>query len=165
MLPIFKFRRSALVPRSFLPALALISAVMLALPGTPGRAQKANAVNGSEGEIKAVLTEQKEAWNRGDVTGFMRGYWNSPELTCAGRDSFTRGWDTVLERYKRTYPDKAAMGQLDFTELEIRPLGPDAALVLGKWHLARTSRDVGGIFTLVFQRFSGGWKIVHDHTN
>ena len=114
--------------------------------------------------IMAVLTTQQNDWNKGDIPGFMAGYWNSSELTFAGTRGFTRGWQPVIERYRKSYADKAAMGTLDFQELEIRSLGPDAALVLGKWHLQRQAGDVGGIFTLVLQRFPEGWRIVHDHT-
>ena len=114
--------------------------------------------------ILAVLTTQQNDWNKGDIRGFMAGYWNSSELTFAGTRGFTRGWQPVMERYEKNYGDKAAMGTLDFSELEIRQLGPDAALVLGKWHLQRQTGDVGGIFTLVFQKFPEGWRIIHDHT-
>jgi hypothetical protein len=114
--------------------------------------------------IVAVLTSQQEDWNKGNVLGFMAGYWNSSELTFAGTRGFTRGWEPVMARYQRNYADKAAMGTLNFQELELRSLGPDAVLVLGKWHLQRQAGDVGGIFTLVFQRFPEGWRIVHDHT-
>jgi ketosteroid isomerase-like protein len=70
-----------------------------------------------------------------------------------------------MARYKKSYPDRATMGQLDFSGLEFRFLGPDAALVLGNWHLHREKGDVGGVFSLVWQRFSEGWKIIHDHTS
>jgi uncharacterized protein (TIGR02246 family) len=115
--------------------------------------------------IHAVLSAQQAAWNRGDVDAFLVGYWHSPELTFSGSSGVSRGWDGVMARYKKTYPDRAAMGQLDFSELEFRFLGPDAALVLGKWHLKRESGDIGGVFSLVFQRFPEGWKIIHDHTS
>ena len=115
--------------------------------------------------IRAVLSAQQAAWNQGDIPAFLKGYWNSPELTFSGSDGIVRGYDGLLARYKKTYPDKAAMGELDFTGLEIRPLGSDAALVLGKWHLQRASGPVGGVFTLVFRRFPDGWRIIHDHTN
>lgn len=114
--------------------------------------------------IRKVLSTQQSDWNRGDIRAFMAGYWNSPEITFAGSKGFTRGWQPVLERYEKTYVGKEAMGTLDFSGLEIRPLGPDAALVLGRWHLQRQAGDVGGIFTLVFRRFPEGWRIVHDHT-
>lgn len=94
----------------------------------------------------------------------MEGYWKSSELTFAGAGGFTRGWQPVMARYEKSYADKAAMGTLDFSELEIRQIGAGAALVLGKWHLQRQAGDVGGIFTLVFQKFPEGWRIIHDHT-
>jgi len=115
--------------------------------------------------ISAVLNAQQTAWNRGDVDAFLVGYWHSPELTFSGSSGVARGWDGVLTRYKKNYPDRAAMGQLDFSELEFRFLGPDAALVLGRWHLKRETDDLGGVFTLVWQRLPEGWKIIHDHTS
>ena len=114
--------------------------------------------------IHKLLTTQQSDWNHGDIPAFMAGYWNSPDLTFAGSKGFTRGWQPVLERYEKTYAGKEAMGTLDFSELEIRLLGPDAALVLGRWHLQRQAGDVGGIFTLILKKFPEGWRIIHDHT-
>lgn len=115
--------------------------------------------------INAVLKGQQAAWNRGDVDAFLKGYWESPELTFSGSNGVSRGWDGVLARYKKNYPDRAAMGELNFSDLEFRFLGSDAALVLGKWHLKRDVGDIGGVFTLVWQKFPEGWKIIHDHTS
>jgi uncharacterized protein (TIGR02246 family) len=119
----------------------------------------------SEKAIRAVLATQQAAWNRGDIPGFLEGYWNSPELTFSGSDGIVRGYDGLLERYRESYPDAAAMGKLDFSELEVRVLGADSVLVLGHWHLKRASGDIGGVFTLVFRRFSAGWRFIHDHTS
>ena len=140
---------------------SLLGALFLAASGRPA-AEKLSEPD--RAAILAVLTTQQNDWNKGDIRGFMAGYWNSTELTFAGNRGFTRGWEPVMARYEKSYADKAAMGTLDFSELEIRQLGPDAALVLGKWHLQRQAGDIGGIFTLVFQRFPEGWRIVHDHT-
>jgi uncharacterized protein (TIGR02246 family) len=115
--------------------------------------------------ITTVLNTQQSAWNRADIDAFLVGYWHSPELTFSGSSGVSRGWDGVLARYKKSYPDRAAMGQLDFSELEFRFLGPDAALVLGRWHLKREKDELGGVFSLVWQRFPDGWKIIHDHTS
>ena len=115
--------------------------------------------------IQEILKAQQAAWNRGDVEAFVVGYWHSPELTFSGSSGVSRGWDGVLARYKKNYPDRATMGVLDFSDLEFRFLGPEAALALGKWHLKREKGDVGGVFTLVWQRFPEGWKIIHDHTS
>jgi ketosteroid isomerase-like protein len=140
---------------------SLLGALFLAASGRPA----AEALKKTDrAAIVAVLTTQQNDWNKGDIRDFMAGYWNSSELTFAGSRGFTRGWQPVLARYEKNYADKDAMGTLDFQELELRSMGPDTALVLGKWHLQRQAGDVGGIFTLVFQRFPEGWRIVHDHT-
>ena len=115
--------------------------------------------------ITAVLNAQQTAWNRADVDKFLEGYWHSPALTFSGTGGIARGWEAVQARYKKNYPDQSAMGHLEFSELEFRFLGKDAALVLGHWHLARAKGDVGGVFSLVWQHFPEGWRIIHDHTS
>jgi len=146
--------------------LAPILALTLALFGSGSLLGKPHEGNAADREaITAVLRAQQAAWNRGDVQAFLEGYWRSADLTFSGSSGIARGWDAVLARYKKNYPNRAAMGQLEFSELEFRFLGPDAALVLGKWRLQRESGDIGGVFTLVWQRFPEGWKIIHDHTS
>jgi len=125
----------------------------------------ARAEESPRAAIVAVLDEQQSAWNQGDVDTFMKGYWNSPEVTFAASSGITRGWQPVMERYRKNYPDQKAMGHLDFSEVQVRALGKDAALVLGRWHLKRETDELGGVFTLVFQSFPEGWKIIHDHTS
>jgi ketosteroid isomerase-like protein len=145
----------------------LILLSLLALPGkTLGQAKKeANDRATDRDAIRAILLAQQEAWNRGDVEAFLNGYWRSPDLTFSGTGGISRGWDGVLARYKKNYPDRNAMGQLDFSDLEFHFLGPDASLVLGHWHLKREKDDLGGVFSLVWQRFPEGWRIIHDHTS
>ena len=140
--------------------------LMVVLAGIHGLTAPSSEEHKSDHEaILAILNAQQAAWNRGDVDAFLTGYWQSPEVTFSGSNGVSRGWDEVLARYKRNYPDRAAMGQLDFSELEFRFLGPDAALVLGRWHLKRENDELGGVFSLVWERFPDGWKIIHDHTS
>ncbi len=115
--------------------------------------------------ILEVLKNQQSNWNKGDVDAFLEGYWHSPDLTFSGANGTARGWEAVRTRYKKKYADRQAMGQLDFSALKFRFLGPDAALVLGRWHLTRAQGDVGGVFSLVWQHFPEGWRIIHDHTS
>lgn len=123
------------------------------------------AVSGAAAEIRRVLNEQDAAWNRGDIEAFVSYYWKSGGLTFAGSNGVTRGWDGLLARYRRSYPDKAAMGRLSFSNLEIHLLEPESALVLGRWRLDRQKDTPGGTFSLVLRRFPEGWRIVHDHTS
>jgi len=150
--------RTVFLAAGFAVIFAIFGSVRLL--GTPDKGRDADTK-----AINDVLSAQQAAWNRGDVDAFLVGYWRSPELTFSGSSGVSRGWDGVLARYKKSYPDHAAMGQLDFSDLELRFLGPDAALVLGQWHLKRESGDIGGVFTLVWQKFPDGWKIIHDHTS
>jgi ketosteroid isomerase-like protein len=145
--------------------LGAVAALAIALPARLDSGQAAPPEDSPTAAITAVINDQQAAWNRGDVDAFMKGYWDSPQLTFAGASGITRGWQPVLARYRKNYPDQKAMGHLDFSELEVRPLGKDAGLVLGRWHLQRDSGELGGTFTLVFQRFPEGWRIIHDHTS
>jgi ketosteroid isomerase-like protein len=118
-----------------------------------------------EKSIRAVLEAQVKAWNIGNIDEFMQGYWQSDSLRFASGGSVKRGWKITLDRYKKGYPDKAAMGTLAFTELEMTMLSADAALVFGKWELTREKDKPGGLFTLTFRKTPQGWKIIHDHTS
>lgn len=125
------------------------------------RQQKAQAV----ADILGVMDAQVAAWNRGDIEGFMKGYWNSPKLAFVSGDNITRGWQSTLDRYKKNYDSKAKMGTLEFREVEVDVLSPDAAVVLGSWHLAREKDEPHGKFSLVFRKMADGWRIVIDHTS
>jgi ketosteroid isomerase-like protein len=115
--------------------------------------------------IKRTLADQVAAWNRGDIPGFMDGYWKSEKLRFASGGSITHGWQTTLERYLKRYPDKTAMGTLVFTDHEVTQLAPDAALVFGKWELQRAHDKPWGLYTLVLRKLDGRWLIVSDHTS
>ena len=144
----------------------LVTIVLLVAPAAQARrAHPSNNRSEDRSAITAVLKKQQEAWNQGDVDTFLQGYWRSPELTFSGSGGIARGWDGVLARYKEHYPNREAMGQLEFSGLEIRFLGKNAALVLGHWNLTRQKGDVGGVFSLVFEYFPEGWRIIHDHTS
>mgnify|MGYP002622532027 CR=1 FL=1 len=115
-------------------------------------------------EIKAVITTQQDAWNAGDIDGFMQGYWKSEELTFSSGGQVTRGWQATIDRYKSRYTSRELMGTLTFSELEVTMLGEEAALVLGRWALERDA-PVEGNFSLVFRKLDDAWVIIHDHTS
>src|SRR5437660_7991554 len=105
-------------------------AIFLSTPLRVG-SQNADAVS----EIRNVLQSQQKAWNRGDIDAFMNGYWRSDKTVFVSGDEVTRGWQKVLDRYKKKYSDRAKMGTLTFFDLEITPLSADAAVALGAWKL------------------------------
>lgn len=128
-------------------------------------AQSGNAKMKIESDIIKVMDEQTAAWNRGDIDGFMKGYWNSESLIFVSGDGITRGWQPTLDRYKKSYDSKAKMGALKFSDLSVNVISKDAAAVLGSWSLTREKDNPKGKFTLIFRKFKDGWRIVHDHTS
>ncbi|MBS7564329.1 nuclear transport factor 2 family protein [Mucilaginibacter sp. Bleaf8] len=115
--------------------------------------------------ILKVLETQRLAWNRGDLETFMQGYWKSDSLLFVGSDGPKYGWQTTLDNYKKSYPDKAAMGQLKFDILKVQLLDKTNAFVLGGWQLQRQSDAPGGYFTLLLRKIKGEWKVVSDHSS
>jgi len=148
----------------------LISRVMvvfgvLALILAPASKRPLIASEASEqAQIRTLLQNQTEAWNRGDIDGFMAGYWKSDQTAFVGASGMTRGWQSVLEHYQKIYPNRQAMGQLTFSALEIHLVCPDAAFAIGQFQLERETDKPAGIFTLNFRKFPEGWRIVADHT-
>jgi ketosteroid isomerase-like protein len=127
-----------------------------------------SADKGGSLPFRDIVNAQQAAWNRGDIEGFMSaGYWRSPEMTFFSESSVTRGYQAVLDRYVARYKTgDAEMGRLTFSDVEVEPLDENGAFVRGRWDLDfEEQADVGGLFTLVFRRISGEWRIVHDHTS
>ncbi|WP_143308605.1 YybH family protein [Chitinophaga vietnamensis] len=126
---------------------------------------KAQAQQGPEQQIRALMAKQTTAWNKGDVETFMQTYWQSDSLLFIGKNGVTYGWKATLDRYKKVYPDTTAMGKLDFHLLEFKPLAHDVYFVVGKWHLQRSIGDLAGHFSLILRRIKGEWKIIADHSS
>lgn len=121
-------------------------------------------VSSDESQIRTLLAEQADNWNRGDIDSFMTSYWKSDETLFVGATGVARGWSAVQARYHRAYPDRKAMGRVTFSNLEVHQYCSDAALVLGNYHLDRESDHPEGVFTLDLRKFPEGWRIVVDHT-
>ena len=115
--------------------------------------------------IRHVMAEQEAAWSRGDLEGFMAGYWKSDSLRFIGSSGLTYGWQQTLDNYKKGYPDRDAMGKLTFTILSVEKLSKRSAFVVGKWYLARKVGDLNGYYTLLWRKIKGHWVIVVDHSN
>jgi len=147
----------------FIIALSLTATVSLNIYGKQSKTNSRDAK--AIAAIRAVLDAQVAAWNRGDIEGFMDGYWRSPETVFVSGDTVTHGWQTVLDRYKKGYSTREKMGTLVFSDLEIKLISKDAAIATGRWQLTRAGDTPHGRFTLIFRKTSQGWRIVHDHTS
>jgi ketosteroid isomerase-like protein len=157
-----------------LPTVLLIAPIVPASGATPAASPSPASVATAsptptqaenQAEIRKVLEAQQIAWNHGDIAAFMDGYWRSRDTRFVSGDTVTRGWQTVHDRYKSRYSDRAKMGRLTFSELEVSMFGYDGALVFGRWQLERATDHPHGRFTLVLRKTPDGWKIVHDHTS
>lgn len=143
--------------------LALVAVSSISVFGQ--RSAKSSKSSQSIEAIRAVLNAQRDAWNRGDIEGYMDGYDRSENTVFVSGDNLTRGWQTVLERYKKNYDTREKMGTLTFSDLEINLLSTDSATVVGRWALKRVADEPHGRFTLIFKRTNKGWRIIHDHTS
>lgn len=129
-------------------------------------------------EIKKVMSEQENAWNNGDLDGFMQGYWKNDQLKFISKNGVTYGWQNIYNNYKKSYPNKETMGTLTFDIISIEPLGKtnlhavganplkkQVYMVVGKWKTRGTVKAAEGYFTLIFKKINDSWVIVSDHTS
>jgi ketosteroid isomerase-like protein len=118
-----------------------------------------------EQTIRQLLHDQTLSWNRGDIEGFMKGYWESDSLMFIGKTGVTYGWKNTLNNYKKGYPDTVAMGKLSFDILVVKRLSPDYFQVVGKWFLKRSIGNISGHYTLLLRKINDQWVIVADHSS
>jgi ketosteroid isomerase-like protein len=141
--------------------LAFTCCTLMAITLFAAPEQTANAL----AQIRSVLQAQQDAWNRGDIDGFMNGYARSASTVFISEDTIRRGWQIVRDRYRKKYSSRAKMGRLMFSDLEITLLSSDWAEANGRWKPKRANDQPHGRFTLILKRLPEGWRIVHDHTS
>jgi ketosteroid isomerase-like protein len=139
----------------------LLACTTAAQVNTPQYKSKEKAL----ADIRAVIDKQRDAWNKGDVEGYMDGYDRTENTTFISGDTVVRGWKTVLERYQKGFDTPEKMGQLTFSDLEMNLLSKDSAVVLGSWSLKRANDQPHGKFSLIFKKSKVGWRIILDHTS
>lgn len=143
---------------------AAIAIFVLASCSTNTNLPPSNTRNEDEAAIRSVLDKQVTAWNEANIDEFMKSYWKSDSILFIG-SKITSGWDSTLVRYKKSYPDQAAMGKLRFEILRMDYISPDSYLITGKYFLTREKDNPSGIFTLLFKKKNENWVIVYDHTS
>ena len=145
------------------PSFLVSSLILLCALSAPAQ----NSQSTAEPAVRQVLERQQDAWNHHDLESFMAGYWNSPDLTFFSGAHIYSGWQSTIERYRKTYQSEGReMGKLEFSDLKIDALATNAAFVRGTWHLTMSDgKSPHGLFTLIFRKSPDGWKIIHDHTS
>ena len=143
---------------------SIVAVIVAAIWFASGSISFAAPETPDEAAIRSLLVDQTAAWNRGDIDGFMAGYWKSDETEFVSAEGISRGWQALLDRYKRSYPDRKAMGTLSFAKLEVRVECATSAYAIGEYHLQREKDNPAGIFTLNLRKFPEGWRVVVDHT-
>jgi uncharacterized protein (TIGR02246 family) len=148
---------------------AALAFILLAPVLVPARAQDPNPLHTAtrqELDVIKVLLAQEDAWNRGDLNAFANGYKDAPDTLFITKQ-VSRGYAGMVDEYKHDYPNRASMGNLAYSELEVRTLDENFAVVIGRYHLDRGKKEGGsadGMFSLVFEKTDKGWKIIIDHT-
>ena len=142
-----------------------VSLAILILSGSGIARGDEDLATDDDAAIRELLAAQAEAWNEGDLEGFMQAYEPSDALLFASGNQLTYGWRTTLERYQRRYDTPEKMGQLAFEVLQVDLLGSQHAKLLGRWRLIREEDSPHGLFTLILARHEGSWRIIHDHTS
>lgn len=149
--------------RSFAWVVALAAWAACAASQTP--TPRSTFTADDDAAVRAVLAAQMDAWNRGDLEGFLDGYARVPELVFTSGARIRRGWQETNDSFRSRYGEaKETMGRLTFEVLGVQPVGGDGAVVLGRWGLDGPNAG-GGVFSVVLERRSEGWKVIHDHTS
>lgn len=154
------------MPLSSRMLLVVTAAALLFLPNLPSAAAQTSANSADSQAIIAMLNRQADDWNRADLDAFAKGYKNSPDILFMG-PTIRRGYNQMLQGYRKSFPSPEAMGNLTFSNLEVQPLDRQFATVTGRFHLERTAAGggpAGGYFLLVVEKTPAGWKIIRDAT-
>ena len=138
----------------------LLKFIVLILCCTSLQAQTEN-----EKQIDRVLDEQLAAWNAGNIEGFMQGYWKNDSVMYIGKTGITYGYNNILQKYKKGFPDKNLMGKLSFNIFHKNELSPHIYFVVGKYRVERNNSILEGHFTLLFRKVNDRWVIISDHSS
>jgi uncharacterized protein (TIGR02246 family) len=124
--------------------------------------QAANAADATA--IIALFDSTAAGWNRGDLAAYMSAYADSASGNGAG--DFDRG-KAAIERTMRAgfWRTGRPAQALRYESLRVRMLGPNYALVNGKFVLSGAGRpDRTGLFSTVWARTQEGWRMINDHS-
>ena len=133
-------------------------AIALAGTGSP-----ATSENSLAKEVAALEFAQLAAWNNHDIAGYLRWYWNSPDLLSIGNGDKVVGYNALsAETYKAFGADPSSMGHTRLDRLRVKMLATDTAVIQASY-VSSMSKHVDSIEdTSIVRHFSEGWRIVFE---
>jgi ketosteroid isomerase-like protein len=115
--------------------------------------------------IRAMLNTSATGWNRGELSVYLSPYVDS--ATAVGRTGIVRGVQGIEGQMRAGYwRTGRPLQMLSYDHLEIRPIGPNQAIVTGQYILTGGGVPTRtGWFTTIWVRTRSGWRMVHDHSS
>jgi ketosteroid isomerase-like protein len=141
--------------------ITLLLTSILAMPGFPNRSlSKPDQVT----DVKAALDIQVAAWNAGDLEKAMTFYWNSPEMIWISRSGVEKGYQPVLEGYRKDFADRTKMGVYAYEPLHIEALSKTSVYYVFRWKIELNGKKLmGGVSSQIWKRIKGRWLITSEH--
>jgi uncharacterized protein (TIGR02246 family) len=115
--------------------------------------------------IRMLFEMSCAAWNRGDIDGYLAGYWQSDKLRWVSEGTVWYGFEAIASAFKGRFGAPGDMGRLEVANLEIQLLGERDALVFGVWTQTTDAAGRHGVFTVHVKKIDGRWLIVSDHSS
>lgn len=147
-------------------------------PGLWDRLAEKKRIEKDLAEVRQVIQDQVEAWNRGDLDAFTSIY--AEDAAFISPTGLTRGRNEVLERYRRRYPDRQTMGRLSIEPVEMRtakgfevsmtgsarPSRVHGVSIVAKWRISypedAKKKPAEGLTLIVLRRSRDSWEIAQD---
>ena len=119
-------------------------------------------------EVQNFVKAYADAANRGDVSAYMEMYSRRPDLIEVNDGEITRGWDALRDEANRMMGLEGSY-KISVGSIDVITLSPSRAIAVFPF-VATIATQQGpaqlrGATTIVVEKVSQGWKIIHDHTS
>lgn len=118
-------------------------------------------------DVTKVVLAQQKAWNDGNMDDYLKFFKDAPD-TIAMLNVPVRGLEAIRNAFHTNFPNRAVMGGLEQSDVEVRELGESFALATGRYHLVRGKKDGGnldGTFSEIMEKTPAGWRIIFSESN
>jgi hypothetical protein len=116
--------------------------------------------------VQQALEGQVQAWNRGDLEKAMTFYWNSPEMLWISKKGLEKGYQEVLELFRKDFSDSSKMGLYSYEPLHIEQLSPEAVFYVFSWKIELEGKQLmGGVSSQIWKNSGGSWVVASEHAS